>query len=73
MKDAIEKGKNVVTSKLDSDGPLAESLLCMEMFEINDEHHLKAMSEMQELMQNPEAMTNWFENKRKEFEALPEG
>ena len=46
---------------------------CMEMFEINDEHHLKAMSEMQELMQNPEAMTNWFENKRKEFEALPEG
>ena len=46
---------------------------CMEMFAINDEHHLKARSEMQELMQNPEAMTNWFENKRKEFEALPEG
>lgn len=37
MKDAIEKGKNVVTSKLDSDGPLAESLLCMAMFEIESD------------------------------------
>lgn len=38
MKDAIEKGKNVVTSKLSSDGPLAESLLCMAMFEIESDH-----------------------------------
>jgi hypothetical protein len=37
MKDAIEKGKNVVTSKLSSDGPLAESLLCMAMFEIESD------------------------------------
>jgi len=37
MKDAIEKGKNVITSKLDSDGSLAESLLCMTMFEIESD------------------------------------
>ncbi len=38
MKDAIEIGKNVVTSTLSSDGPLAESLLCMAMFEIESNH-----------------------------------
>jgi len=37
MKDAIEQGKNVVTSKLSSDGSLAESLLCMTMFEIESD------------------------------------
>ena len=37
MKDAIENGKNVITSKLDSDGSLAESLLCMAMFEIESD------------------------------------
>jgi hypothetical protein len=37
MKEAIEQGKNVVTSTLDSDGPLAESLLCMAMFEIKSD------------------------------------
>lgn len=44
----------------------------MAMFQTNDEAHLKAMNEIQELMQKPEAMQEWFENKRKEFEALPE-
>jgi len=44
----------------------------MEMFQKNDEAHLKAMNEMQPLMQKPEAMTEWFESKRKEFESLPE-
>jgi len=44
----------------------------MEMFQKKDEAHLKAMSDMQELMKKPEAMENWFENKKKEFEALPE-
>jgi len=38
MKDAIEQEKNVITSTLDSDGPLAESLLCMAMFEIESDH-----------------------------------
>lgn len=30
------------------------------------------MSKMQELMKKPEAMKEWFENKNKEFGALPE-
>ena len=37
MKDAIEQGKKVVTSTLSSDGPLAESCLCMAMFEIKSD------------------------------------
>ena len=44
----------------------------MDMFQKNDEAHLKAMNVMQQLMQKPEAMTGWFESKRKEFEVLPE-
>jgi len=44
----------------------------MEMFQKNDELHLNAMNEMQELMQKPEAMKDWFENMKKEFDALPE-
>ena len=42
------------------------------MFQAGDKGHLKAMHKMKELMQYPEAMTAWFENKRKEFDALPE-
>ncbi len=37
MKDAIEQGKNVVTSKLSSDGSLAESFLCTTIFEIESD------------------------------------
>jgi len=44
----------------------------MEMFNENDEAHLSAMNEMQELMQKPEAMKEWFESKKKEFESLAE-
>jgi hypothetical protein len=44
----------------------------MEMFQKNDESHLEAMNEMQQLMQKPEVMKEWLESKRKEFEALPE-
>ena len=44
----------------------------MEMFQENDEAHLNAMNKMQELMKNPEAMKDWFESKKNEFEALPE-
>ncbi|MBT3236745.1 MAG: DUF1059 domain-containing protein [Bdellovibrionales bacterium] len=43
----------------------------MEIFQKRDEAHLKAMNEMQELVQKPEAMKNWFENRKKEFETLP--
>lgn len=44
----------------------------VEMFQKKDAAHLKAMNEMQELMKKPEAMKQWFENKKKEFEVLPE-
>ena len=44
----------------------------MEMFQNQDTVHLEAMNKIQELMTKPEAMAEWFENKRKEFEALPE-
>ncbi len=44
----------------------------MEMFQQGDEEHLKAMNQMQDLMKNPDAMKEWFETKRKEFDALLE-
>ncbi|MEX0608689.1 MAG: hypothetical protein WD016_10060 [Balneolaceae bacterium] len=44
----------------------------MEMYQQGDEAHLKAMNEMQELMKSPSAMNEWMENKRREFEALPD-
>jgi hypothetical protein len=43
----------------------------MAMFQAGEAEHLEAMTKMQELMKSPGAMANWFENKRKEFEALP--
>ncbi len=44
----------------------------MEMFQKADPDHLAAMGKMQDLMVNPEAMKEWFENKKKDFDALPE-
>ena len=44
----------------------------MEMFEKGDKEHLMAMNEMKNLMEKPDTMKEWFENKKKEFEALPE-
>ena len=44
----------------------------MEMFQKGDAAHLNAMNEMTKLMNTPEDMKKWFEDKRKEFEALPE-
>lgn len=44
----------------------------MEMFQIHDQAHLDAMSQMQKLMQNPDLMQSWFDQKRAEFNALPE-
>ena len=43
-----------------------------EMFKQGDEAHLKAMQEMSEMMNDPEAMKQWMEKKRKEFESLPD-
>lgn len=44
----------------------------MEMFQKKDQAHMEAMKEMQELMQKPQLMQEWYENKKKEFESLPE-
>ncbi len=41
-----------------------------EMFKIADPAHMDAMNKMRELMHSPEDMQAWFEDKRKEFEAL---
>lgn len=44
----------------------------MEMYQAGDKDHLAAMNAMQVLMQSPEAMKEWFEDRRKEFEARPD-
>ena len=44
----------------------------MEMFQKGDKAHLEAMNKMKELMQTPDAMKEWFESKRKEFDSMPE-
>jgi predicted small metal-binding protein len=42
----------------------------MEMFQKQDAEHLEAMARIQALMQQPQAMQNWFESKKKEFDTL---
>ena len=44
----------------------------MEMAQKKDADHLKAMNEMQSLMNSPDAMNNWFEKKRTEFDSIPD-
>jgi len=44
----------------------------MEMLQKGDQDHINAMKEMGELMKDPEAIKEWFENKKDEFEALSE-
>jgi len=44
----------------------------MEMFQQKDEAHIKAMEQMKEVMKDSNAMSQWMESKRKEFEELPE-
>jgi hypothetical protein len=44
----------------------------MEMFRKGDEAHLRAMEEMKSLKAEPNAMKEWFDGKRAEFEALTE-
>jgi hypothetical protein len=44
----------------------------MAMFQTGDEEHLKAMNKMQDLMTSPEAMKEWFDNRRRDFDKLPE-
>lgn len=43
----------------------------MEMFQKQDAAHLAAMGKMKELMQEPKAMQNWFDERKQEFNELP--
>lgn len=43
-----------------------------EMYETQDVPHLEAMQKMAKLMQDPTAMEIWMDEKKAEFEALPE-
>ncbi len=44
----------------------------MEMFKKGDEEHIKIMNKMREHMNDPNAMKNYMENKKKVFDTLPE-
>ena len=44
----------------------------MEMFQKQDAAHMAAIGQMMQLMQSPEALNEWMEARRVEFEALPE-
>ena len=43
-----------------------------EMFEQQDENHLKVQNEMMELMKDPSEMKIWMDTKRALFDSLPE-
>lgn len=43
-----------------------------EMFRKGDEAHMIAMEKMKELMNNPAAMQQWFDEKRRVFDNLPD-
>ena len=44
----------------------------MEMFQKNDAAHMRAMDAMKEKMQNAEAMQKWMNEKKVEFDSIPE-
>jgi len=43
-----------------------------EMYQKGEEEHIKAMKKMMGLMEDPSAMNKWMENKKNEFDTLPE-
>lgn len=43
-----------------------------EMFEQQDPDHLEAMKKMERLMQHPDEMNAWLEEKEQEFNELPD-
>ncbi|HBR66542.1 MAG TPA: DUF1059 domain-containing protein [Opitutae bacterium] len=44
----------------------------MEMFQKQDAPHLESMAKIMQLMQSPQAMNAWMDERKLEFEALPE-
>jgi hypothetical protein len=43
----------------------------MAMFAKKEQSHIDAMNKMQKMMAKPDKMAEWFDNKKQEFEALP--
>jgi hypothetical protein len=43
----------------------------MEMLQKKDRDHMDAMKKIAQLMQDPNAMNDWFESKKKQFDELP--
>ncbi|MBI1862675.1 DUF1059 domain-containing protein [Candidatus Microgenomates bacterium] len=44
----------------------------MEMYQEGDPEHVKAMEQMQSLMNDPDAIQSWMAARQKEFDALPD-
>jgi len=44
----------------------------MEMFQKQDAAHHESMAKIMQLMQSPQAMNAWMDERKLEFEALPE-
>ena len=44
----------------------------MQMFKQADQAHLKAMNDMREQMKDGKAMQAWMDQKKKEFDSLPD-
>ena len=44
----------------------------MKMFQQGDQAHIHAMQDMQQRMQSPGAMQQWMDEKKREFDALPD-
>ena len=44
----------------------------LEMFKQADHGHLEAMNKMKDLMMDPDMMQKWMEDKKSEFNSLPE-
>ncbi len=42
------------------------------MMQENDKAHLEAMEKMKQLMKKPGAMEQWMDEKRRQYESLPE-
>jgi len=53
---------------------IAEMSRChgIEMFQAGDAAHIGAMNSMKEMMSSPDAMQQWMNERRSEFEALSE-
>ena len=44
----------------------------MEMYQKGDEPHINVMKEMRKLMNDPEELQKWMDEKRREFDELPD-